>query len=205
MIGLLKKVWLSIQLFKVRAYTFYVCTMVGIKYDKTWQFLGRPVIKRPFFLHKERKGSITIGKNLKLISSFAKNSVGVAQPVFLNAGGRNSKIIIGNNVGISGSTIAASKLIKIGDNVLIGSGCLIMDNDAHNVDPKLRHEKLLEDGFKPVIIENNVFIGARSIILKGVTIGEGSVIGSASVVVKDIPPYVIAAGNPAKVIKHFEV
>ncbi|MDA8876461.1 hypothetical protein N9H94_03425 [Akkermansiaceae bacterium] len=54
----------------------------------------------------------------------------------------------------------------------------------------------------PITIGRKAFIGARSIILKGVTIGEGSVIGAGSVVVSDIPPHVIAAGNPARVIKN---
>lgn len=76
-----------------------------------------------------------------------------------------------------------------------------MDGDAHNIEPELRHKPLNEANFKAVTIENNVFIGARSVILKGVTIGEGSVIGTNSVVTKNIPPFVIAAGNPAKVIK----
>ena len=200
-----KRLWFFLQRLKIRIYTFYVCFLLGLKFNKTWQFIGRPHIHRPFIFHKNRKNSIVIGSNLKLISRFEKNSIGVAQPVFLNARGKNSKIIIGDNVGISGSTLSAGKLIKIGNNVLIGSGCLIMDNDAHNVEPHLRHEKLIEASFKPVIIGDNVFIGARSIILKGVTIGEGSVIGSASVVSKDIPPFVIAAGNPAKVIKHLNI
>jgi acetyltransferase-like isoleucine patch superfamily enzyme len=201
MINYLKKIWLAGQLVRIQIFTYYVCIRAGLKYDKTWQFIGRPRIKRPHFFHKERRDAIVIGKNLKLISKFEKNSIGVPQPVFLNAGGKNSKIIIGNNVGISGSTIAAGKLITIGDDVLIGSGCLIMDGDAHNIEPELRHKPLNEANFKAVTIENNVFIGARSVILKGVTIGEGSVIGTNSVVTKNIPPFVIAAGNPAKVIK----
>ena len=93
-------------------------------------------------------------------------------------------------------------MIKIGNNVLIGSGCLITDTDSHPLkwDDRLRNDDSKTKS-KPIIIEDNVFIGARSIILKGVTIGYGSVIGAGSVVTQSIPPNVVACGNPAKIIK----
>lgn len=82
---------------------------------------------------------------------------------------------------------------------MIGSGVLITDSDAHPIHPQDRdiNSKIKTS---PINIEDEVFIGARSIILKGVTIGKGSVIGAGSVVTKSIPPMVIAAGNPAKII-----
>ena len=102
--------------------------------------------------------------------------------------------------------------IIIGDNVRIGGDCIIMDTDAHNLDYKIRtSRKTNENGesidvlsakSKPIIIENDVLIGTRCIILKGVTIGARSIIGSGSVVTKSIPADCIAAGNPCKVIKY---
>lgn len=87
----------------------------------------------------------------------------------------------------------------IGSNVMMGPECLIYTSN-HN----FNKEKLKYEGYtkvKPVVIEDKVWIGARCIILPGVTIGEGSTIGAGSIVTKDIPAYSVAAGNPAKVIK----
>jgi acetyltransferase-like isoleucine patch superfamily enzyme len=115
------------------------------------------------------------------------------------------EIVIGDNVGISGATINATRSIRIGNNVLIGSGCLITDTDSHPINWHDRINNLNEKtANSPVVIEENVFIGARSIILKGVTIGRNSVIGAGSVVVKSIPENCIAGGNPAKVIKYLD-
>lgn len=201
LIAVLKSIYIYIQTKKIKSYTFFICLLYGIKYNSTWEFIGKPVIHRPYFIHKTRKTAITLGDNLKLVSKFSQNSIGLIQPVFLNARSKNSKIIIGNRVGISGSTISAKKFISIGNDVLIGSGCLITDNDAHNIHYLSRNHPLDKGSLKPVYIGDNVFIGTRSIILKGVIIGEGAVIGAGSVVVKNVPPFSIAAGNPAKVIR----
>ena len=105
-------------------------------------------------------------------------------------------------MGISGSTINATTTITIGDNVMIGSGCLITDTDSHPLHWKDRLEEKNElTACAPITIGDNVFIGARSIILKGVTVGEGAVVGAGSVVSKDVPPYTVVCGNPAKIVK----
>jgi acetyltransferase-like isoleucine patch superfamily enzyme len=116
-----------------------------------------------------------------------------------------SKIIIGDNVGISGSTINATTTITIGDNVLIGSGCIITDTDSHplGIEDRIRND-YSKTKSSPIVICNNVFIGARSIILKGVTIGEGAIIGAGSILSSNVPPFSIYAGNPAKFIKKVE-
>ena len=124
------------------------------------------------------------------------------QPTFFNVFPRGT-LRIGDNVGISGTTISCSEAITIGNNVLIGSGCLITDTDGHPIDPEKRHAANYYDSVvnSPVVIGDDVFIGARSIILKGVTIGQGAIVGAGSVVTKDVPPRAIVAGNPAKVVK----
>jgi acetyltransferase-like isoleucine patch superfamily enzyme len=171
---------------------FFSSLTIGI-YRKTWRFWGLPI------LSKYKESTIEIGENFVACSLARRNSIGVNQKVIIKTVAKNAEIVIGDNVGISGATISSSLSIYIGDNTMIGSGVLITDSDAHSIHPELRKESKYASS-KPIVIENNVFIGARSIILKGVTIGNGSVIGAGSVVTRDIPPMTIAAGNPARII-----
>ena len=116
----------------------------------------------------------------------------------------NGQLKIGRQSGMSNSTIQCSEKITIGDYVNIGDGCLIMDTDFHSTDWQMRQNRIkdVKDAkTAPINIGNYVFIGARSIICKGVNIGDRSIIAAGSVVVKDIPSDCIAGGNPCKVIK----
>lgn len=97
-----------------------------------------------------------------------------------------------------GCSISATKLISIGPDCKIGMDALIMDNDYHQIDPTKRG---VRPASAPVIIEENVWLGARVIVLSGVTIGADSVVAAGSVVTRDIPPGTVAAGQPARVIK----
>lgn len=150
-------------------------------------------------------GTIQIGSHFKCNNKVKSNSIGLIQPCVFNINTPGSRIVIGDNVGISGSTICAAKSVTIGDNVLIGSGCLITDTDAHPIDWRDRRENQNEQTLcAPIVIGNDVFIGARCIILKGVTIGDRAVIGAGSVVSKDVPEDCVVAGNPARVVKRKE-
>lgn len=160
-----------------------------------WLLRGRPKIIR------RRRSLITIGKRFTACSQSDYNSIGVFQRVFIRTCQPNAVIVIGDNVGMSGCTISAHNSIEIGDNVLIGSGAMIMDSDAHSLDPAARRRG--GDGkSEPIVIENDVFIGARAIVLKGVTVGRGSVVGAGAVVSKNVPPYSVVVGNPARVVSH---
>lgn len=97
-----------------------------------------------------------------------------------------------------GCYIHVSESVVIGARCLIGPDVIIMDNDLHDLDPRRRHER---PPSRPVVLEENVWVGARAIILPGVTIGTGSVIGAGSVVTRAIPPQSLAAGMPARVIR----
>ena len=146
---------------------------------------------------------VSIGHNFIFSSGAAFNplSRNIRGCIFAGA---KANIIIGDNVGISSATLWAKESILIGDNVKIGSDCILLDTDAHNLDYKIRRDRSRDSvtaKSKPIIIENDVLIGTRCIILKGVTIGARSVIGSGSIVTKSIPADCIAAGNPCKVIK----
>ena len=103
-------------------------------------------------------------------------------------------LIIGDNVSIGDRTeIHCGKEIQIGDNTLISWDCCILDRDYHSFNSSM-------EATKRVIIGKNVWVGCRSMILKGVTIGDGAVIAAGSVVTKDVPEKCLVAGNPAKVI-----
>jgi maltose O-acetyltransferase len=120
--------------------------------------------------------------------------------VRLQAREPESVITIGAGTSFSNNVqVIAEKGVSIGRRCLIGDGVLIFDSDFHHLSAEGRHH--LPAAVAAVVIEDNVFIGSRTIILKGVTIGKDSVIGAGSVVVRSIPPGVIAAGNPAKVIR----
>lgn len=178
----------------------------GVKLNTSNRFVGRVrIIKKNLLislLTRTKNGELIIGNDFKCNNKIKSNSIGLIQPCIFNISAPNSKIIIGDNVGISGSTICATTSVTIGDNVLIGSGCLISDTDSHPIDWEDRlYDRNEKTRKAPIVIEDNVFIGARSIILKGVTVGEGAVIGAGSVVSKDVPPYSIVCGNPARVVK----
>lgn len=125
---------------------------------------------------------------------------------------KNSKIEIGNNVFVGGQTIFdCLQEIKILDNVLISYECILSDHDSHSIESKKREMDLYkfqnkkmnweEVNSKPIFIKKNAWIGMRSIILKGVTVGEGSIVAAGSVVTKNVPDYTLVAGNPAVIKK----
>jgi len=155
------------------------------------------------FISVAIEGSCSIGRNLSMNNGISGNPIGCNNPCifFVDKG---AKLVIGSNLGISQAAIICHLSIKIGDNVKIGGGARIYDTDFHAIDPELRinpKTDFINKQKLQVVIEDNVFIGAHSTILKGVCIGENSIIGASSVVTKNIPANQIWAGNPAKFIK----
>ena len=149
-------------------------------------------------------GSCIIGNNLAMNNGAKGNPIGCFDrcTFFVDKGAR---LIIGDNLGISQAALVCHTSITIGNNVKIGGGASIYDTDFHSISPNLRANSKTDFAHKiksPVIIEDNVFIGAHSIILKGVTIGANAVIGAGSVVTKSVPANQIWAGNPAKFIRN---
>ncbi|HYR76629.1 MAG TPA: acyltransferase [Pyrinomonadaceae bacterium] len=111
---------------------------------------------------------------------------------------RGGRLSFGNNVFLNqGVRIACSREISIGNNALIGDETVILDNDYHGIANSPAKAE-------PVRIEADVWLGTRVIILRGVTIGRGSVVGAGAVVTRSIPPYTFAAGVPAQVIKSLQ-
>jgi acetyltransferase-like isoleucine patch superfamily enzyme len=148
-------------------------------------------------------GKCSIGKNFKMNNGIGGNPIGRPQKCTFFVD-KNANLTIGDNVGMSQTAIICHHKISIGNNVKIGGGVCIYDTDFHSLDPSQRNDP--QQDFKnkinkPVVIEDNVFIGAHSTILKGVTIANNSIIGACSVVTKNVPPNEIWAGNPARFIK----
>jgi acetyltransferase-like isoleucine patch superfamily enzyme len=149
-------------------------------------------------------GSITIENNVTLNSMNYGYHINMHSPVKLFADRPGAEIIIGENSRINGTCIHAWDKIIIGKNCLTAANTQIFDSNGHDLSfPDIQNRINTTDKAKPIVIGDNVWIGANCLILPGVTIGEGSVIAAGSVVVKDIPAFVVAAGNPARVKKDF--
>ena len=148
------------------------------------------------------KGRIKIGDYCVIQSSHHHNPTSGFNHTHITVG-RDGFVSIGNHVGLSHVNITSYNRITIEDNVLIGSGVKIWDTDFHSViyeNRMLRPDPDVKTA--PVKICEGSFIGACSIILKGVTVGRHSVVGAGSVVTHDIPDGEIWAGNPAVCIRH---
>lgn len=163
----------------------------GVHIKKGCRFFGVPRFHRFDF------SSIEIGEHCTFRSDQSSNLIGVNHRCILSTHERDAKIQIGNQCGFSGTSIGAAKQIIIGNNVLCGANVVITDFDWHLDISKT--EPL------PVIIHDNVWIGLNTVVLKGVEIGENSIIGANSLVVGNIPANVIAGGNPCRVLKAKEV
>ena len=148
------------------------------------------------------RGKIEFGDNLIINGGNKFNPIGFCGVCNFVAE-KGAEIKIGNNFGASGVTLYSRCSIKIGNNVMLGGGVKIYDTDFHSLDHTFRGTPADKENTtnKPIILEDDVFVGAGSIILKGVEIGSQSVIGAGSVVTKSVPAGEIWAGNPAKFIR----
>ncbi|MBD2017959.1 acyltransferase [Microcoleus sp. FACHB-53] len=191
---------------------------------KTINFIARLLRKIANNLDNESNLKNKIPSNVKLDASSELNISGLVLkdgclvtveeqtnvPGSLKFDRENARISIGKKTFINGSIIAA-KSIEIGDDVMISWGVTIVDHNSHSLSFSQRADDVVNwrVGKKdwthvkiaPVKISSKVWIGFNSVILKGVTIGEGAIVGAGSVVTKDVPAWTIVAGNPARVIR----
>jgi acetyltransferase-like isoleucine patch superfamily enzyme len=155
-------------------------------------------------LRSQRQGAVVIGKH---VSCYAGCSFAIA---------KNGTCTIGDFTLLNGALIMAEEKIDIGSHCLISWNVGIADSDFHPLEPaqRLIDAQALAPFFKdrparpklktaPVKIADNVWIGMNAVILKGVSIGENSVVAAGSVVTKNVPPNTVAAGNPAVVVRQF--
>ena len=164
----------------------------GVQCHPTVRFMGAPIVSR----HPESK--LTLAPNVRLNSDTRANELGCFQPCVLRTLAPGATLELGEGVGLSGAVVCAGKDISIGRNTIVGSGAMIVDNDFHRLGDDGGWKTDYQTSARPVKIGESVFIGARAIVLKGVTIGDRAVIGAGAVVTRDVASGTIVAGNPAR-------
>lgn len=171
---------------------------------KSFAHFGKNSIIKPL-LNTTNQDKISIGNNVN-IGSFSWIAVSTHFGKGEDTSKNKIRLKIGDNVDIGNNAfIVANNNVEIGDSVMTGPYVYISDH-SHRYDDvtlDLRDQPLTEGGF--VKIEENVFIGIKASIMANVTIGKHAVIGANAVVTKDVPPYTVVVGNPARAIKHYDL
>jgi acetyltransferase-like isoleucine patch superfamily enzyme len=144
---------------------------------------------------------MSFGPDLQLRSSVSSNPLGANHPVILATWQAGACLEVGARFCMTGGAICAAKHITIGNGVAVGANTIIADTDFHPIDAAVRWLKPDAGQAAAIVIADDVFIGMNCLILKGVVIGQGSVVGAGSVVTCAVPSHVIAAGNPAKIVR----
>lgn len=180
----------SIKFYKVywSIINHLICLVKAIDISKSSKFIGYT-----YFI-RYPSSKILIGNQCLFNSNATYNQIGINRQCMISTILPDSELIIGDNCGFSGVVIGCFQSIKLGNNIKCGANTLITDSDWHLEDPR-------SGPLKGIVIEDNVWLGVNVVVLKGVTIGMNTVVGANSVVTKDIPPNVVAAGNPCTVIK----
>jgi len=166
----------------------------GVEFQGRSVFLGRPLVS------VTKGGRIVLGDGVRVASAVRANPLGCLQPSALRAMAAGAQIILGRNVGISATVLCAGASIEVGEGTIMGAGAMVLDHDFHRPVGDWGWADEHQANARPVKIGRGVFVGARAIILKGVTIGDRAVIGAAAVVTRDVPARHLAVGNPARVI-----
>jgi acetyltransferase-like isoleucine patch superfamily enzyme len=143
---------------------------------------GRPAVTN--------RGRMVIAERVQLVSTIATLELVAERDGLLEIGPRTLV-----NFGCS---LVATKLVRIGAHCHIGPYTMMLDNDYHRIEPERRLER---PESQPIVVEENVWIGARVILMAGVTVGRDACVGAGSVVTSDVPPRTLVAGVPARVIK----
>jgi acetyltransferase-like isoleucine patch superfamily enzyme len=164
----------------------------GVSLAQGCSFYGLPCFRR-------HPGSgITIGTGCKFNSSPVSNLIGVNRPCIVSTLKESAQIHIGPNCGFSGTVIGCATNIVLGENVRCGANTLITDTDWHWDDHRASPDA-------PVVIGKNVWLGVNVTVLKGVTIGENTLVAAGSLVTRSLPSNVIVGGVPARVLKQLDV
>ncbi len=164
----------------------------GVQLEGNVIFWGRPLIS------VAPDSTLLLGTNVQLASALRSSLLGCSQPCVLRTLSPQARLVMAANSGASGAVLCAGLSIEIGEGTLIGAGAMIIDNDFHVLTPAGWRTETRSNA-RAIKIGREAFIGARAIILKGVTIGDRAVVGAGAVVTRDVPANCVATGNPASV------
>lgn len=166
----------------------------GAQVADSVQFWGRPVISLA-------PGSrLTLSESVMVASATRSSPLGCFQPCVLRTLAADAELRVDHHAGMTAAVLCAGLSIRIGEHTLLGAGAMVFDNDFHAPEGAFGWRNEYVASARPVVIGRGVFIGARAIVLKGVTIGDRAVVGAGSVVTKDVPPGHRAVGNPARIL-----
>lgn len=180
------------RLLALRWHTALACASArwwGIHLGPHCQFGGRP----RFYRHCDSE--IIVGASCRFNSAPIFNLAGLNRRCTISTLRPGARIEIGAQCGFSGTVIAAASNVALGCRVRCGANATIMDTDWHPDDPRAGKDA-------SVTIEDDVWLGMNVTVLKGVTIGRGTLVGSNSLVTKSLPEYVVATGSPARVMRN---
>jgi len=166
----------------------------GVKVLGKVDFVGRPIISVCPDSHLE------LGDGVRLNSSTRANPLGCFHPCVIRTLRPGARVVLARRVGMSATTVCAAKSVEIGESTILGAGAMIVDTDFHRPEGQWEWNDDCVTGAASVHIGRGVFIGARAIVLKGVTIGDRAIVGAGAVVTRDVPAGAIVAGNPARII-----
>jgi acetyltransferase-like isoleucine patch superfamily enzyme len=167
----------------------------NFKIGKSLEIFGK------LYLQVHKDSLIQIGEKVVFRSNTKSNFVGIYKPVSI-AVYQKGQLKIGNNSGFSGTSIVVTQQVTIGNYCNFGGNTSIWDTDFHPAEYLARRDhSVCKIKSAPIIIGDDVFVGANSIILKGISIGNRSIIGAGSIVTKNIPADQVWGGNPARFIK----
>jgi acetyltransferase-like isoleucine patch superfamily enzyme len=164
----------------------------GVQFDGRALFLGRPLIS------VAKGGRIQLGDGVQVNSAVRANPLACPQPSVLRAMGPGAELVLARQVGLSATVLCAARRIEVGEGTIFGAGAMVIDNDFHMPEGEWGWNNDCQAKARPIRIGRGVFIGARAIVLKGVTIGDRAVIGAGAVVACDVAAGHIAVGNPAQ-------
>lgn len=158
-----------------------------VRFGKNFITNGKLVVKGP--------GKVIFGDNINAWCHAEKNVFITYQP--------ETRITVGDDCRISGMAAMSHSSITVGPRCMVAS-VIMVDTDFHNTDPVLRHDPDAPFAVAPIELKENVWVAGQTAILKGVTIGENSIVAFRAVVTKDVPANSIVAGNPARVVKEIK-
>jgi acetyltransferase-like isoleucine patch superfamily enzyme len=170
------KLFYELLMYLIKPVVLLYLWVNGVKIGNNSKFYGFPRI------YRHRKSSILIGDNFESRNWMFSNPLGINHPLILCTWSEGSKILIGDNVGISGGSIVASTKIEIGEGTIIGANTTIVDTDFHPIKSLNRRYDIEDIKSFPVKIGKNVFIGMNSTILKGITLADNSIVPAGEIV-----------------------